>query len=146
MEIKLNESCKEQHNDVVAKGFELQPVAVNLMLIVSELGEACEADRKNKHADIKAFETQIPTKLIDISNRSIIIDSNAREHINEEMAKSMYKSAFESTIKDTFEDELADVFLRLMDLCGELNIDIERHIKLKSAYNKLRPYKHGKLY
>ena len=48
--LSLNAACAEQHEAVIEKGFTPQPVATNLMLIVSELGEACEADRKNRHA------------------------------------------------------------------------------------------------
>lgn len=145
-DLKLNEACKVQHQLVLKKGFEPQPIAVKLMLIVSELGEACEADRTSKHANVKAFEAQAPIRLIDMSGRYLIVDSSMKEYINDEMAISICKSAFENTIKDTFEDELADVFLRLMDLCGEYDIDIEKHIKLKAAYNELRPPKHGKKY
>lgn len=46
--------------------------------------------------------------------------------------------------KDSFEDEIADVTLRLMDLIGGLDIDIEQHLERKSAYNATRPYLHGK--
>jgi NTP pyrophosphatase (non-canonical NTP hydrolase) len=49
-------------------------------------------------------------------------------------------------IKDTFEDEIADVFIRLFDLCGYMDIDIEKHIQAKMQYNKTRPYKHDKKY
>lgn len=145
-DLKLNDACKVQHQLVLKKGFEPQPIAVKLMLIVSELGEACEADRTNKHANVKAFEMQVPTRLIDMSGGCLIIDSSTKEYISDEMAECICKSAFESTIKDTFEDELADAFLRLMDLCGEYDIDIEKHIKLKAAYNETRPPKHGKEY
>lgn len=145
-DLKLNDACKVQHQLVLKKGFEPQPIAVKLMLIVSELGEACEADRTSKHANVKAFEAQAPTRLIDMSGGYLIVDSTTKEHINEEMAISMCQSAFENNIKDTFEDEIADAFLRLMDLCGEYDIDIENHIKLKAAYNETRPLKHGKEY
>ena len=145
-DLKLNDACKVQHQLVLKKGFEPQPIAVKLMLIVSELGEACEADRTGKHANVKAFEAQVPTRLIDMSGGCLIVDSTTKEHINEEMAISMCKSAFENNIKDTFEDEIADAFLRLMDICGMLDIDIEKHIIMKSEYNKLRPAKHGKEY
>ena len=64
----------------------------------------------------------------------------------EEEAKRVFKEQFEMHIKDTFEDEIADAFLRLMHLCGEYNIDIERHIQLKAYYNTLRPVRHGKAY
>ncbi len=47
--------------------------------------------------------------------------------------------------EDNFREELADTFIRLMDLCGGLNIDIEEEIYQKSMKNKKRPYKHGKV-
>lgn len=131
--LQLNDFCKQQHADVLAKGFEHQPIATNLMLIVSELSEALEADRHNLHADFKKFSDTYELEMSDF----------AGTFPNRQPA---YKTAFEVGIKDTFEDEIADAFLRLMDLCGEYNIDIETHIKMKSEYNKLRPAKHGKEY
>lgn len=46
---------------------------------------------------------------------------------------------------DNFKEELADVFIRLFDLCGGLGIDIESSIDNKCQKNKTRPYKHGKI-
>jgi NTP pyrophosphatase (non-canonical NTP hydrolase) len=43
-----------------------------------------------------------------------------------------------------FESELADIAIRLGDLCGAFGIDLEKVIEEKMAYNKTRPYKHGK--
>lgn len=40
--------------------------------------------------------------------------------------------------------ELADVVIRIMDICGNYGIDLEAIIKEKHEYNKKRPYKHGK--
>lgn len=135
--LQLNDFCKQHHADVLAKGFtEKQPIATKLMLIVSELSEALEADRRNKHANFIAFREAILRT--DNTIGDIVLpplDSSEKS-----------KLAFEAHIKDTFEDEIADAFLRLMDLCGEYNIDIETHIKMKSKYNKLRPAKHGKEY
>lgn len=51
---------------------------------------------------------------------------------------------FETEIKDTFEDEIADTIIRLLDLCGLLQIDIEKHIIAKMEYNKTRERLHGK--
>lgn len=45
---------------------------------------------------------------------------------------------------ENFKEELADVAIRLGDLCGGLNIDLEAEIKKKMEKNKNRPYKHGK--
>lgn len=39
--------------------------------------------------------------------------------------------------------ELADIVIRVMDLCGYYKIDLEQAIKDKHEYNKSRPYKHG---
>lgn len=39
--------------------------------------------------------------------------------------------------------ELADVLIRILDFCGAHDIDIEGAVKLKSEFNKSRPYRHG---
>ena len=44
------------------------------------------------------------------------------------------------------EEELADVVIRVFDLCGYYSIDIGTAILDKIAKNALRPYKHGKKY
>lgn len=46
---------------------------------------------------------------------------------------------------ENFKEEIADTFIRLFDLCGGLDIDIEREILKKMQKNKKRPYKHGKV-
>ena len=43
-----------------------------------------------------------------------------------------------------FETEIADTFIRLFDICGSINLDIETAIKEKMEVNKQRPFKHGK--
>jgi NTP pyrophosphatase (non-canonical NTP hydrolase) len=39
--------------------------------------------------------------------------------------------------------ELADVVIRVADLCGRMGIDLEEAIRLKSTYNETRPHRHG---
>lgn len=39
--------------------------------------------------------------------------------------------------------ELADVVIRLLDICGYLNIDLEAAIIEKMQFNESRPYRHG---
>lgn len=39
--------------------------------------------------------------------------------------------------------ELADVLIRIGDLCGYFGIDLEQAVKEKLQYNKGRPYRHG---
>lgn len=126
IETNLNELSKEQHERMVEKGFYdgSKQIGTLLMLTVSELSEALEADRKGRHSDLKEFESYL------------------QEGISEEQKKE----AFKQFMKDSFEDEIADTFIRLLDLCGHLGIDIDAHIKHKMWYNSTRPPKHGKAY
>jgi NTP pyrophosphatase (non-canonical NTP hydrolase) len=128
----LNELSKQLHERSKEKGFWDEPseVGTHLMLIVSELSEALEADRKSKHAELETFEL---TQFINKENHTIKTDE-------------FDALSFQNLIKDTFEDEIADAFIRLFDLVGAYNIDIEKHIELKMQYNKTRPYKHEKAY
>ena len=66
-----------------------------MMLVLSEIGEMVEADRKNRHADIACFNTS---------------------------CMESWTTLFETWIKDTFEDEMADVLIRICDFCGSLNV------------------------
>lgn len=111
----------EVHSNNVAKGFyeEKKEVGTMLMLIVSEIAEAMEADRTGKRA-------------VEVSNF--------------DFSKKSDVELFEQNIKNTFEDEIADTFIRLLDLVGYMKIDIDWHIQQKLAYNKTRPHKHGKKY
>ena len=52
---------------------------------------------------------------------------------------------FRKLIKDTFQDEIADSLFAFFDLCGGLQIDIEKHIKYKLRITiQKREFKHGK--
>lgn len=128
MEIK--DYCKQAYETAKNNGFHedegynLQNIPKHLMLIVGELVEALEADRQNLHF---SFDQ----KKLEIFNH---IDGEER-----------FKIFIEMTHK-YFEFEIADTFIRLFDLCGAMNIDIEPFIKAKMEYNKTREYKHGKEY
>ena len=119
----LNEISKQFHERAKQKGFwdDKREIGTLLMLVVSELSEALEADRKNMHCDFDTFDKM---------NRNDI----------------QFNQAFYANIKDSFEDEIADTFIRLFDLVGFLGIDIDRQIELKMKYNESRPHKHGKAY
>lgn len=41
--------------------------------------------------------------------------------------------------------ELADVVIRIADFCGYHDIDLEKAIADKMAYNETRPHMHGKI-
>lgn len=41
------------------------------------------------------------------------------------------------------EEELADLILRVCDFSRRIGVDIARAVRVKHAYNKSRPHKHG---
>lgn len=45
--------------------------------------------------------------------------------------------------QENFEEELADVVIRILDLCGSRGIDLEGAIYKKMEKNKGRSYRHG---
>jgi len=103
-----------------------------LMLVVSELAEALEALRKDHYADQDVVESL---------SHDIELDRTDEEF----MLKAInWKTSFEQGVKSSFEDEIADVAIRLFDLCGGLGVDLEKHIEMKMKYNSMRGYKHGK--
>jgi len=122
--MKINDTSKVIHTINVEKGFWENPRNKGelLMLVVSELAEALEADRKNRY-------TSIDVKKI----TALAKDEN-------------FIHEFTSHVKDTFEDEIADAVIRLLDMSAGLGIDLEKHIEAKLRYNASRPKKHGKKY
>lgn len=131
--MNLNELAKQIYEANKEKGFDVakENKGQTLMLIVSELSEALEALRKNHHARLLDFKS------------SILVDESAPDSQEQIDAYMKYFTAY---IKDSFEDELADALIRILDLCGGLNIDIDKHVYLKRAYNFHRPFKHGKAF
>jgi len=125
----LNAAANKIHAAAKEKGFYDNPKEIGtlLMLCVSELGEALESDRKEAYTDMIGYEKNMCG-------------------YSPENNPSTFEFTFENEIKDTFEDEIADTIIRLLDLCGYKNIDIEKHIDLKLKYNRLRSKLHGKNY
>lgn len=80
-----------------------------LCLVISELMEAVEADRKGRLGKKckRRFEMEY--------NRYPAL-------VKEEMR---FKCTFEKHIKDSLSDELSDAVIRLLDLCGMCKIDLE---------------------
>ncbi len=52
--------------------------------------------------------------------------------------------AVRSNDTENFKEELADTFIRLLDICGTMGIDIENEIAKKMGHNRNRPVKHGR--
>ena len=134
----LNQLRDEIHENAKNKGFWNKPRedGTLLMLCVSELAEAMEADRKGRFAKVDRFEKKL--KASRVISENITIDGLTPE--------KSWTAKFEECIKDTFEDELADTIIRILDICGARGIDIDKHIELKMKYNATRERMHGKKY
>ena len=172
----LTKLAVKAHENALEKGFwdEKRSDEHCLMLVVSEIGEAVEADRKDRKA---------PSRMC--------------------MGGKINTNEYELFVKDTLQDELADTAIRLLDLagrhaidfelmnpcryvrtfenytfaenafalvkglstahisaikriqfglhylqmwCRQLNINLEQHIDYKMKYNAARPIRHGKKY
>ncbi|MDD3779605.1 MAG: hypothetical protein PHX26_06065 [Proteiniphilum sp.] len=134
----LNQLRDEIHENAKNKGFWDSPreAGTLLMLCVSELAEAMEADRKDRFAKIDRFDKKLETSRV--ITEGVILGGVTPE--------ASWLAKFEECIKDTFEDELADTIIRILDICGARGIDIDKHIELKMKYNATRERLHGKKY
>lgn len=123
----VNELAKEVYRRNVEKGFYQKEKNIGEMiaLLHSELSEALECDRKDRYANA---------------------DNETWDMLDASPDEMSFADLFRETVKDTFEDEIADTFIRLLDISGFLEIDLERHIKYKMKYNETREFKHGKRY
>lgn len=80
-----------------------------LMLVITELSEAVEADRKGR-----------------LGNRCksrFEMEYNCYPALVEE--EKRFKCSFENNVKYSLSDELSDAVIRLLDLCGMCKIDLE---------------------
>ncbi len=102
-----NKLRDEVHQTAVAHGFwENTPSDEHfLCLVISELMEAVEAERNGKHTD----QSLIPHFKKPDEYRDTGIG---------------FKGYFEMYVKDTVEDELADAVIRILDLAGAHNINM----------------------
>lgn len=80
-----------------------------LCLVICELMEAVEADRKGRLG--KKCKSRFN---IDYNRYPALVEEEKR-----------FKSSFEKNVKDSLPDELADAVIRLFDLAGMRNISLE---------------------
>lgn len=116
----LNELGKEVHANAVEKGFwDNKPSDEHcLMMVITELSEAIEADRIDNHADRTGFDTAL---------------ANAFEGV---VRPEWFTHAYNNCIKNTVEDEMADAFIRLLDLAGARNFNVNRFLTVRPNTKK----------
>ena len=90
-----------------------------LMLIITELSEAVNADRKRKYANIGMFKSNCNTP-----------QTNPEKH---------WKYIYDFFIKDSVQDELADVVIRCLDLSGLRQFDLSMVRKIMDSIEELKP-------
>lgn len=83
-----------------------------LCLVISELMEAVEADRKGIKSQAVRFNYDMDYLIYELK-------------VNVEKYNEAFRIVFSRYIKDTIEDELADACIRLFDLAGLRNIDLD---------------------
>lgn len=73
-----------------------------------------------------------------------LVHSEVSEALEDWRRGKMTEEYTVATGKPTgFPSEIADVFIRLGDLCAYLNIDAEGAIERKMKFNETRSYRHG---
>lgn len=173
--MNLNELRNKAYQCAVAHGWHDEDLSDEhfLCLVISELMEAVEADRKGMYADIEAFnkyngyvdfkenfERQIKgtveeeladacIRLLDLAGlRSVDLDCFDFEGSDTEDYSNMSftESMFRICVYITDNFYRTELFILLNEICAfchDRNIDIFWHIEQKMKYNELRPYKHG---
>lgn len=103
----LNELKDRAYKNAVAHGWHDENLSDEhfLCLVISELMEAVEADRKNRHASVKFFNHSIDYALREL-------------HLTEQDFDNYFFNSYKENIKGSVEEELADACIRLLDLAG----------------------------
>ena len=109
--INLNELRNRAYKTACEHGFHDKELSNEhcLCLIVGELMEAVEADRKGRLG--KKCKSRFE---MDYNRYPALVEEEKR-----------FKCSFEKNVKDTLPDELSDAVIRLLDLAGLRNISID---------------------
>ena len=109
--INLNELRDRAYKTACEHGFHNEELSNEhcFCLIISELMEAVEADRKGRLG--KKCKSRFE---MDYNRYIVLVEEEKR-----------FKCSFEKNVKDTLPDELSDAVIRLLDLAGLRGISLE---------------------
>jgi hypothetical protein len=148
--MNLNELIKQVHQNAKDHGWwdESRTIAELLCLVHSEVSEALEEDR-NHHEPNETYYSHT-----DKHQGTIGKSMSDMETKNDIIIPCVYSTTV-ATLKPFVADdrtidkpegipsELADIVIRVMDICGYYGIDLEAAITEKMEYNRNRPIRHG---
>lgn len=128
----LNNFRDAAFGNSVNHGFHESPRSIgdDVALLASELSEFLEDARDGHDPNARWYET----KTVDGDSTTVTRHSCQSFDADGNPTRKVCGPA----------SELADVFVRLMDTCGRLGVDIDRAVAEKMEYNRTRPYRHGK--
>lgn len=106
------------------------------------LNELCQAAHHN--AIMKGFYDNVVTNNSEILAKLMLVVSECAEACEDVRSGNMELKIDEQGKPVGLPSELADIAIRLFDLCGWLDIDLSAAIATKMKYNATRGYKHGK--
>lgn len=165
--MNLTEIAAQIHADNVAKGFWDEPRTTtrSLLLILGELSEPLQALRRGRgRADLAAYEEAMKLKL----TQQEAFTQHIKDTFEDELADvAIYTLDYLGSLKENFEIPIVGVpegidkallftyrtycghdcqygLACLISFCADMGIDIFKFIELKLAYNRTRPFKHGK--
>lgn len=171
----LNKLRDEVHANAVAKGFWDEQLSDQhyLMLVITELSEAVEADRKGK----RALKSAYICEHLDFGFSNELYDTYIKGSVEEELADAVIRlldlagarevnlesvnhwmsicathspRSFTETIfsiaTNLSKNSLSMSIARIFKVANNMDIDLEWHIEMKKKYNESREYKHGKKY
>ena len=122
--MNFDELAQQAYATAKAHGWhdEKQPDETYLMLIITEIAEAVQADRKDRHADVEIFNSYYEDKDEDY-------DANG----------TMFKAYYDDFIKNTVEDELSDVVIRILDFAELRGFGFDSvNARVRRTYEKYR--------
>lgn len=119
--MNINELVQQAHENAVLKGFWDDIDITGTEGLKLAFSDGWQLNKEENNA---------------IGNRLMLIVS--------ELAEA--QEALRKDDRENFREELADTCIRIFDLCGGLDIDLEAEILKKMEKNKSRPRLHGKAF